>query len=72
MTILGAIFFNQGFSKISGNLPQQEEIPLDKLDIQSVFTEIFILFGHEFRNYHFFVFIVFFLLYIFTVLCMQR
>ena len=66
MTILGAIFFNQGFSKISGNLPQQEEIPLDKLDIQSVFAEI----SHSLLDMNFgiiiFVFIVFFLLgYIF-------
>ena len=66
MTILGAIFFNQGFSKISGNLPQQEEIPLDKLDIKGVFTEI----SHSLLDMNFgiiiFVFIVFFLLgYIF-------
>ena len=66
MTILGAIFFNQGFSKISENLPQQEEIPLDKLDIQGVFTEI----SHSLLDMNFgiiiFVFIVFFLLgYIF-------
>lgn len=66
MTILAAIFFNQSFSKISGNLPQQEEIPLDKLDIQGVFTEI----SHSLLDMNFgiiiFVFIVFFLLgYIF-------
>ena len=66
MTILAAIFFNQSFSKISGNLPQQEEIPLDKLDLQGVFAEI----SHSLLDMNFgiiiFVFIVFFLLgYIF-------
>jgi len=66
MTILAAILFNQSFSKISGNLPQQEEIPLDKLDLQGVFTEI----SHSLLDMNFgiiiFVFIVFFLLgYIF-------
>lgn len=66
MTILGAIFFNKGFSRMPTNLPRQEEIPLDKLDIKGVFTEV----SHSLLDLNFgliiFIFIIFFLLgYIF-------
>ncbi|MGC4128922.1 MAG: ABC transporter permease [Bergeyella sp.] len=65
MTVIGALFFNTGFSAIQKQIPGGEEV-LNKMDVQQVFAEV----SHTLLDLNFpliiFVFIVFFLLgYIF-------
>lgn len=65
MTIIGAVFFNRSFTSVQPKISGQD-IPLDKLDMKGVFTEI----SHSLLDLNFgliiFVFIMFFLLgYIF-------
>lgn len=67
MTVLGAVFLSKNFSpKVPARLPQQQEIPVDKLNPQSMFGEV----SQSLLDLNFgliiFVFILFFLLgYIF-------
>ncbi len=67
MTIVGALFFNRSFaSNVPANIANNQEIPLEKMNIKGVFAEV----SHSLLDLNFgliiFVFIVFFLLgYIF-------